>query len=146
MSVVDLIREEPVDRLRIAVGKLPQIDAQTQHTIAGGMYARTIMIPKGSVIVGLEHLKDHINVLAGDITVTTGEGVKRFTGGHIVIDCKAGHARSGYAHTDTYWTTFVRTDETDLEAIENESVAHPEMLQTRTLKLTEENRTCLGQQ
>ena len=136
MSIVDLIREEPLERLRIAVGKLEQIDAQTQHTIAGGMYARTMMVPKGSVFIGLEHLKDHINVLSGDITVTTCEGVKRFTGAHIVFDCKAGHARSGYAHEDTYWTTFVRTDETDLEAIENESIKNPEMLQTRTLKLT----------
>jgi hypothetical protein len=126
------------------VGALPQIDAQTQHTIAGGMYARTIMIPKGSVIVGLEHLKDHINVLSGDITVTTGEGVKRFTGAHIVIDCKAGHARSGYAHAETYWTTFVRTDETELDAIENESVKHPEMLQTRILSIQKENNLWLG--
>ena len=60
------------------------------------------------------------------------EGVRRFTGGHIVMRTKS-DARSGYAHEDTYWTTFVR-DETDLEAIENESVAHPEMLQTRDIE------------
>ena len=143
MSVIDILRVEPVERLRVAVGKLPQIDAQTQHTIAGGMYARTIIIPKGSVIVGLEHLKDHINVMAGDITVTTAGGVKRLTG-YLVMDCKAGHARSGFAHSDTYWTTMVRTDETELEAIENESVKHPEMLQTRILEISQENKTWLG--
>jgi hypothetical protein len=130
----DLTLATPVDRLRSAVGKLPQIDAQTQHAITGGMYARTIMIPAGSVIVGLEHLKDHINVMSGDIT------------GFLVMECKAGHARSGFAHADTYWSTIVRTDETELEAIEGESVKHPEMLQTRTLKISQENKTCLGQQ
>jgi len=134
------------ERLEKIVGAMEQVDLHTSHALSGEMYSRTIYIPKGATLVGCTHLKDHINVIIGDISVSTDEGKRRYTGHH-VLECKAGHKRHGYAHSATIWTTIVRTSLTDLEAIENECVLEPERLQTRTLALSkQEKKLCHGQQ
>lgn len=122
-----------IDALEVAVGAMQQVDLHTTHELAGGVYARTIVIPAGTVLVGCVHKKDHINVFQGDITAWTDEGMKRFTGHH-VIPGSAGIKRAGYAHTETVWTTLSHTennDLADLAAIEDELVENPESLQTR---------------
>lgn len=132
-SVRRAIAETPraqVEALEREVLKLPQVDLKTSHVLAGGVYSRTIVIPAGTVLTGAVHKRDHINVMQGDITVTTDAGPQRFTGHH-VIATKAGAKRAGYAHADTIWTTICRTDSTDLEAIEAELVEESERLQTR---------------
>jgi hypothetical protein len=129
----DLVLETPtreaIERLEAEVLKLPQVDLHTTHALAGGVYARTIFIPAGTVLTGAVHKKDHINILQGDITAWTEGGVRRFTGHH-VLESKAGAKRAGVAHADTTWTTVCRTDLTDIEAIEAELVEEPERLQT----------------
>ena len=136
---------EALEVLEAAIGSMPQVDVQTQHHLSGGMYARTIFIPAGSVIVGTTHKTDHINVMIGDIEVSTDHGMVRLTG-YNVLETKAGMKRHGYAYADTYWTTVCKTANTDLEAIENELVEEPERLQTRRLALTKGEALCLGQQ
>ena len=90
-----------LERLILAV---PQIDLQTQHELLGKVYSRTIYIPAGTVLTGATHKKDHINIVFGDITVSTDDGMKRLIGHH-VIPTKAGIKRAGFAHVDTIWTT-----------------------------------------
>lgn len=126
----DAPTREQIERLEGFLLELPQADLGTTHQINGGMYARTIFIPAGVTLTGAAHKTDHINVLHGDITVWTEAGMRRLTGYH-VLPTKAGAKRAGHAHADTYWTTIVRTDLTDVEAIENEVVENPEALQTR---------------
>lgn len=112
----------------------PQVDLLTEHTLSGGVYARTIHIPAGTVLTGATHKKDHVNVLFGDITVSTDNGMMRLSGYH-VIPTKAGAKRVGYAHADTVWTTICETQLTDFEAIEDELVEESKMLQTRQLAI-----------
>lgn len=121
---------EQIDLFEGMLLEMPQTDLGTTHELSGGMYARTIFIPAGVTLTGAAHKTDHINVLHGDITVWTEQGMRRLTGYH-VIPTKAGAKRVGYAHEDTHWTTFIRTDLMDIEAIENEVVENPETLQTR---------------
>lgn len=113
---------------------LPQVDLNTQHSLAGGVYARTVYIPAGTVVTGATHKKDHISVVIGDITITTDEGPVRITGHH-VLPTKAGSKRAVVAHADTVWTTLVRTDLSDIEAIEDELVVESSRLQTRQTAL-----------
>lgn len=113
---------------------LPQVDLRTEHSLAGGIYARTIFIPAGTVLTGATHKKDHINIVFGDITVTTDGEPVRLTGHH-VLPTKAGNKRAGVAHADTVWTTLVRTDLSDIEAIEDELVIESSRLQTRQTAL-----------
>lgn len=114
---------------------LPQVDLQTQHLVHGGMYARTILVPAGVALTGALTKLDNICVVWGDITVTTDEGTQRLTGYH-VLPAKAGAKRAGIAHADTWWTMLVRTDNSGIEAIEDEITDEAEALQTRQQGLT----------
>lgn len=124
-----------VQRLESLILQAPQVDLQTTHHLSGGMYARTIHLQAGTVLTGATHKTDHINIVFGDISVTTDEGVQRLTGYH-VLPTKAGSKRAGFAHGPTSWTTVCKTDQTDLTAIENELVHEADKLQTRQPHLT----------
>jgi hypothetical protein len=121
---------EQVSRLERAMLEMPQLDLQTCHCLSGMVYARSIFIPAGGVLTGAEHKKDHVNIVFGDITVSTDDGMKRLTGFH-VLPTKAGMKRVGYAHEDTHWVTCCHTQLEDIPAIEDELVKDAHLLQTR---------------
>lgn len=125
---------DAVTALEREVLALPQTDLRTEHALMGKVYARTITVPAGTVLTGALHKKDHINIVEGDITVTTDEGPRRITGYH-VFTVKAGSKRAGFAHSDTKWTTVCHTELTDIEAIEDEMTDDSARLQTRQLAL-----------
>lgn len=124
--------------------KQPQITISLQHDLSGGMYARTGVIKAGCLLIGAEHKTDHINIMYGDITVTTDDGVKRLTGYH-VLPTKAGNKRAGVAHADTIWTTICKTDETELSKIEDGLVVGADRLQSRNPEIanTKKESVCL---
>lgn len=132
--VVGMPTPEAVRQLEAMILQLPQVDLQTSHVVHGGLCARTIFIPAGTVLTGALTNIDNLCVAFGDITVTTDDGPKRLTGFN-VIPAMAGAKRAGVAHSDTWWTTVWRTELTDLEAIEDEMTNESAMLQTRTLAL-----------
>lgn len=109
---------------------LPQVGLHTAHVVNGGVCTRTIRIPAGTFLTGARTEKDHINVVHGDITVTTPAGPLRIQGFH-AFPVAAGHKRAGHTHADTYWTTIWRTDLTDVAAIEDEMTLESSQLQTR---------------
>lgn len=121
---------EKVRELEEHLAQMPQVELQTKHLVHGGMYARTILIPAGTVLTGALLKADNTCVMAGDITVTTSEGARRFTGFH-VLPAEAGHKRAGFAHADTWWTAIVRTDLEDVFAIEESLTDEGHKLQSR---------------
>ncbi len=125
---------EAVRRMEDILLQMPQIDLRTEQLVHGGMAARTIFIPAGTVLTGALTNIDNLCVAFGDITVTTDDGPKRLTGFN-VIPAMAGAKRAGVAHSDTWWVTIHRTDLTDLGAIEDEMTGESHRLQTRTLAL-----------
>ncbi|MET3372023.1 hypothetical protein ABIC89_001064 [Variovorax boronicumulans] len=97
-----------------------QREFDVQHTLIDGVYTRTLLIPKGSLLVGKFHLKECVNIVAkGDISVLTETGMGRFQAGHVAVS-KPGIQKVGYAHQDTVFINVFRTDETDIEKIEAE--------------------------
>jgi hypothetical protein len=110
--------------------QFPQVDLSTTHLVFGGMYARTILIPAGTMLTGALTELANICVMCGDITVTTDDGTKRLTGFH-VLAAKPGAKRAGIAHSDTYWTTLIPTDLTDITDIEESMTTEAAGLQTR---------------
>lgn len=112
------ITREQVDRLQEAVAAVPQIELQTQHDFCPGFYARSVLIPAGTVLVGKVHATEHIfMVTQGDISITTDEGVVRVQAPYQAI-CKPGMKRAGFAHTDTICVNIHITTERDLEKLE----------------------------
>ena len=137
--VSNLPTVESVSSLESFLLDLPQTDLGTRNLIHGGMCARTILIPAGTVLTGALTNLDNISVVYGDITVTTDEGAQRLTGFH-VLPAKSGAKRAGLAHADTWWAMVWPTELTDIEEIEDEITPESGKLQTRqTTLLTEGN-------
>lgn len=130
--------------LETSMRALPQLQFETKHWFAEGMYAREIFIPKGAVLTGKIHKTEHINVvLQGDISVATEEGIKRIRA-PLVFVAPAGTKRAGYAHEDTIWITFHATREQDLELIERDLIARDFNELDAFQKLRLETQKCPG--
>ena len=123
-----------VEALEAGMSSMPHIDLPTHMGVWGAVGARTIFIPAGTTLTGVETRRDNVCVISGDITVTTQSGPKRLTGFH-VIPARAGFRRAGYAHADTWWTTLHHTDLTDPALIEAEMAVQPERLAARVPSL-----------
>lgn len=101
---------------------LPQLEVPTEHFFANGVYARQITIPKGAFIIGKMHRFAQINTVSqGDISVLTDSGMVRMKA-PFTFSSSAGTKRAGYAHEETVWITYVRTDSTDIDEIEEEII------------------------
>lgn len=128
-----------VNALQDELLKHPQIELPVSHLIHGQMYARTIIVPAGTIVVGTLTNLDNICIVNGDITVTTDEGVVRLTGYHILPASK-GYKRVGLAHAETVWTTIIHTNGKTVEEIEVEMTNEAHLLQTRTNLITESEK------
>lgn len=114
-----------VDRLEQQVSAAPQVEMPVLHGFGHGFYARQLLIPAGTVLVGKVHATEHIfMVTQGDITITTDDGVQRVQAPFQCV-CKPGMKRAGYAHTDTVCVNIHITNETDLDKLEAELIVAP---------------------
>ena len=109
------------------------VDISTRHHHATGIYGRSVVVKKGTFLVGLPHKLDGLALSIGDITVWTAEGGrKRFTGAHL-METQVGGMRVGFAHQDTTWLTIHQnaTGSDDLKTIEDSIVENAHLLVTR---------------
>ena len=94
------------------------------HSFAPGIYVRQISIPAGTLIVGKIHKHEHPNfLLKGKVSVFTESGGVEELEAPLQMISPAGTKRIVYSHTDVVWTTIHATNETDLEKIEEETIA-----------------------
>jgi hypothetical protein len=105
------------------LAKLPQLDCPLKHHFAPGAYAREILLPKGSLVIGKIHKHAHINVVSkGRVSVMTEFGRMDIEAPCTFVS-QVGTKRAVYAHEDTVWTTVHVTSETDLSKLEDEIIA-----------------------
>lgn len=100
-----------------------QVALEPIHHFSKGLYARELFIPAGVCLSGKVHKHENLNIVNGDITVWTNEGMKRLTGYHVLVSAP-GTKRIGYAHSDTVWTCIHATEFTDLVEIEEQMVCN----------------------
>jgi len=131
-----------VQKFEEELAALPQLNQKIHHDIFGGLYCRTGCIPANVAFTGQIHKHDHINIVVGDITIVTDTGPTRLTG-YNVLPTKAGSKRIAYTHADTYWTTILATDLTNVQAIEDWAVEDSSKLTTRQLQIKKELTPCL---
>lgn len=102
----------------------PQVEVETGHYIADGVYLRSILIPEGATLTGAVHLTETIDVMVyGDLTVVTEEGTRRITKAGSVFVSKPGLKKVAYAHKETLWMTVHAVDnikEKTMDDIEKE--------------------------
>lgn len=102
---------------------MPQIDLPLKHHFAPGAYAREILLPAGSLVIGKIHKHAHVNVISkGRVTVYTEFGMQELSSPFTFVS-EPGTKRVVVAHEDTVWTTIHPTDETDLSKIEDQVIA-----------------------
>lgn len=102
---------------------IPDPECPLTHTFAPGSYARTIYVPKDTLIVTKIHKYAHLTILMqGSVLVATEEGPVTYDAPRIMTT-KAGTKRAIYTKTDVIWTTVHVTEKTDLDEIEDELIA-----------------------
>lgn len=96
----------PIYRFEEALRVFPQIDIPVHHDFCKGIYARSIIIPAGTMLTGAVH-KDECFFLVrnGCILITTDDKPVKAESGFMVM-AKAGSKRAGVALVDTLVTTF----------------------------------------
>jgi hypothetical protein len=89
-------------------------------------YAREMLIPKGTLIIGKIHRHQHLNFISkGKVRVFTEFGEKELEAPCTFVS-EVGLKRAVYAEEDTLWTTVHLTEfgaENDLDKIEAEVIA-----------------------
>jgi len=89
------------------------------HRFGGGLYIREAHYKKNCLIVGQEHLSEHMNVLLkGSINVIDGDGqVQTLVAPHMFV-AKAG-SKVGYTLEDVVWQNIYVTNNTDVAYLES---------------------------
>lgn len=105
------------------LAQFPQVECKVKHHFSGDSYAREILLPAGSLVIGKIHRHAHVNVISqGECVVLTEEGVKKMSAPMTFISMP-GTKRVVYSYTDVVWTTVHVTNDTDLEKIEADIIA-----------------------
>lgn len=113
-----------------AVLQLPQVKINTEHALHAGMYARTIMIPAGTVITGVQIKIPTILIVSGDALFYGDDGTTQFTGYHVTLGA-VGRKQAIYALADTYLTMMFPTAASTVAEAEEEFTDEPERLGSR---------------
>jgi len=109
------------------------------HRFGGGLYIREAHYKKNFLIVGQEHVSEHMNVLLkGSINVIDGDGqVQTLVAPHMFV-AKAG-SKVGFTLEDVVWQNIYVTNSTDVEYLESVLFKFPDILkQHQEQKLLEE--------
>jgi hypothetical protein len=112
-----------VDAIQAALEKLPAHEFKMIHRFRDGTYIRTMVIPKGCLLVGKIHRTNHPFVVSkGRIAIWDEQGGTRTVTAPFKGISESGARRIGYAFEDTVWSTYHRTDKTTPEEVEAEII------------------------
>lgn len=109
--------------LQAAMARMPQVELETAHYFADGMYCRVVPRAAGTVIVGKVHKREHFYMVVQGAVAVVQEGAERkvYQAPSIIVS-KPGTKRAVVALEDSVCLTVHRTDETDLAKIEAELI------------------------
>lgn len=85
-------------------------NSQAGHFFGDGVYARSLLIPAGTTVVGYIHKQARVCIVASGKCTFTDEFHRRTVEGPWVGEFKAGTKTAVYAHTDTFWVAVIGTD------------------------------------
>ena len=112
--------------LQNVMREMPQVEMQTRHYYADGMYARELSQPVGSVVVGKVHKREHLFILlSGRIKVVVDEEVQEISAPFVLVS-KPGTKRALFALEDSAYLTVHKTAKKNLAKIERELVENDE--------------------
>lgn len=117
----------------------PQAYCPVVHRFGPGVYIREATFPPNTLIVGQDHVGEHINVLLkGRINVIQDDGQIVYLEAPHMFVAQAG-SKVGYTLEEVVWQNIYATNETDVETLENTLFRTPEVFNDYLLqKLLEE--------
>lgn len=102
--------------------RLPQVPAPVEHHFAPGVYVRSILMLKGSIVIGHEHKTEHFNlVIAGRAKVIL-DGKLCEIAAPCIFRSLPGVRKVLLIEETMIWTTIHPTDETDLAVLEEKLI------------------------
>lgn len=124
----DLRNTDSKLELAEALMKGEQTSNSIIHRFGGGLYIREAHYPKNTLIVGQEHVSEHMNVLLkGSINVIDGDGsTQTLVAPHMFV-AKAG-SKVGFTLEDVVWQNIYVTNSTDVEYLESTLFKSPDIL------------------
>lgn len=122
------------------IGDVPQLDIPIFHYFAPSIYMRQMDAPAGAIMVTKMHKTEHfLIVLKGSATILSADGLSHVSAPQIVRTMP-GIKRVIYFHEDSAWLTTHPTNETNLDAIEEQLIV-PDHQIDQFLKSIEEYDT-----
>ena len=116
--------EQKILELQRAMMQLPQAEVITEHYFNNGMYVRKVHIKKDIIVAGKKHKTDHFFIcVKGSIIQHTIDGTTTLYAGD-VLEVKSGIKRIVIALEDSIVLNIHRTDNTDLNELENELIEY----------------------
>ena len=136
----DLRTTESRHELCAALIDKEQAPTPVIHRFGGGLYIREAHYPKGVLVVGQEHVSEHMNVLLkGSIQVMDGDGEPQILVAPHMFVAKAG-SKVGLTLEDVVWQNIYVTNSTDVEQLESVLFKQSEVLtQHQQKKLLEQH-------
>jgi hypothetical protein len=127
----DVIIQKPVTREQImqlerAMKEIPEqvdLDENIRNYFAPGVYARELFVPKGVLLTGKIHKTEHLNILSQGKLLVSSAGKRMIVEAPFTYVSPVGTKRVIYAIEDSTWTTIHATEETDLDVIEEITIA-----------------------
>lgn len=124
-SAIDKVRQ-----LEAALLELPGINIDTHHTIHAGVYARTIMVPAGTVLTGVLIQIPTTLIVSGDALVYVGADVVEIVGYH-VFAASAGRRQALTTRKDTWFTMIFASEARTVEEAEEQFTNEAHLLGSR---------------
>lgn len=132
-NIIPAMSDREIDNVRRIESftiKIEQTEITTSHTLHGGVYSRTIMIPAGVVLTGALIKIPTTLVISGHVLVYVGD--KSFElNGYNAFAASANRKQAFIAKTDTYITMVFRTAAKNIEEAENEFTDESALLSSR---------------
>jgi hypothetical protein len=105
--------------LEDSLARLPQVELETLHHFAPGVYARELRIPQGVCLTGAIHKTEHLNVcLRGRLKVVSATMGDRIVEAGEIFVSPPGTKRAAVALEDSAWLTIHATEERDIAKLE----------------------------
>jgi len=134
ISSVEVVGEEPINDSRLSkiesvesqMLQLPQVDVPLTHMFAPGVYAREVVMPSDSFVIGHQHKTEHFNIiLTGRATVMM-DGVVYEINAPAIIKSNENVRKILYIHEEMRWITIHPTKETNIDKLEEMLVVKSE--------------------
>jgi hypothetical protein len=119
ISVLENTLREEINsgRVRQTIVDCKEDPDQADHYYGEGVYARSLLIPAGTCVIGHIHKQDRICIIAQGKCTFVDEFHKETVEAPYVGEFKAGSKTAVYAHTDTLWVACLGTDSKDAGVI-----------------------------